>query len=294
VREHEDKPVGVVRVYESYDTPHVVRGAVYVRGVAQDRRYEARGVDTQAALIAIAARGATGVQRARERFEADRVPLAQGGLGIGSGWGILGIERTRVALRAAPISAGRLDDWAVSRRGMESATGVVRQLTRRDDDAEPSLTPAASGLVAQMSTRDFVPIFDGADQTHSWNATAVLDRSGVVGTSVLFGEWDPPRPTIRLTLNGLRDHIVRPLIDAVAQMLEEGELYGRSLLELRIGDLAPVVQLDDEGGLKPLPGNLPIGGEINLPLEGTAELDALADLWRAEIGRAAGYFTLRP
>jgi hypothetical protein len=112
-----DKPGGLVRVYESFGTPHVVRGTGYVRSVAQDRRYEARGVDTQAALLAIAQRGRDGVQRARDRFLPGRVPLAERAAGVSTTWRQPQVEDTRVALRAAPVTSNRLEDWAVSDRG---------------------------------------------------------------------------------------------------------------------------------------------------------------------------------
>ena len=81
----------------------------------------------------------------------------------------------------------------------------------------------------------------------------------------------------------------------MSSVLDAAEAYGRILLELRIGRLEAVITLDDKGGYKNIPSNLPLGGELALPLspEGS-ELDAVANRWRNDAGRAAGYFTLLP
>lgn len=75
----------VVRVYESADTPHIADdGRIYVRGVAQDKRWVPSAVENQQVLAELVGRG----ERSRERaggLLAPRqtgLPLANGGIGL--------------------------------------------------------------------------------------------------------------------------------------------------------------------------------------------------------------------
>jgi len=72
LREHDGDLIGLIRVYESADTPHVLaNGKVVVRSVAearnQTRVYRPGGVDTQIVLRQLAERGRHAVRDARDR-----------------------------------------------------------------------------------------------------------------------------------------------------------------------------------------------------------------------------------
>jgi Putative DNA-binding domain len=78
-RQIDGKTVGVVRVHESSDTPHVVtqNGGVYVREVAQDkehgkRAYRPQGVSSQYVLQQLAQRGEVAAERAERRLAPTR------------------------------------------------------------------------------------------------------------------------------------------------------------------------------------------------------------------------------
>ena len=83
-----EKEVLVVRVYESADTPHILSdGAIYIRGVAQDRRkdpiFRPVSIENQQALLGLIERG----ERSRTRVSnllAPRVdlPLGNGGIRV--------------------------------------------------------------------------------------------------------------------------------------------------------------------------------------------------------------------
>jgi hypothetical protein len=149
-----------------------------------------------------------------------------------------------------------------------------------------------SGLAARVSTD--VTLASGAIQRHG-RLTVAADCAGVVGTSMLFGpRRSPPAEPARLTLNGLRDAFVMPLLHAACDVLDDAELYGRSILGLTVRQMDELAVIDDQGELRDVPADLPIGGEISLPLSPDGvELHQMADRWRADIGRAAGYSELR-
>lgn len=54
-----------------------------------------------------------------------------------------------------------------------------------------------------------------------------------------------------------------------------------------------LVELEDEGGFKRIPNNMPLEAEITLPLDADVQIDATCRRWRDDLGRAAGYLTLR-
>lgn len=293
-----EQPIGVVRVYESIDTPHVMgNGQVFVRSVAEDRdlakRYRPGGVDTQAALVALAERGRTGIDAARGKLDPRVVRLAASSIGIEiGGFGV----RTRdalVGIRAIPVTPGPFADWSVSQAGYVALQLAAIGLARADSDALRDHELHASGLTVRARSEDFLagvvaPPLDGV-------AAVGTDQAGVVVATMQFGVWQPSRPTTSLTLNGVRDHLFLPLLESATSVLETAEAYGRVLLELRVGHLEQVITVDDEGGPRHIPGNLPLGGEISLPLTlDRAELRTIAERWKLDAGRAAGYFTLLP
>jgi Putative DNA-binding domain len=121
------KPIGVVRVYESSDTPHVMgNGQVFVRSVAEDtdarRKYRAGGVETQAVLVTLAERGSAGVARAREKFDPDRVPLAAMMAGV-SGSSFATATEGRIGVRACAAQQFASDRLVRERTGDASSGG---------------------------------------------------------------------------------------------------------------------------------------------------------------------------
>lgn len=293
-----EQAIGVVRIYESSDTPHVMsNGQVFVRSVAMDRDlgrvYRPGGVETQAALLELADRGRIGVERAREKLIPDRAPYAAMQIGISPGHAA-SATNALVGLRAIPVTVGTFADWAVSKRGYIAVDQAARILSRRTDGY--ALNPPelhASGL--SVSSRSENLMLPEVEPTRDGVVTVATDAAGIVVAAIRFGVWTPSREPTRLTLNGVRDAVFVPLLGAVCSVLDAAEAYGRVILELRIGRLEQVITVDDEGGFKTIPSNLPLGGELTLPLSPDGiEIEQLANRWRADAGRAAGYMTLLP
>lgn len=286
-------PIGLVRVYESADTPHVMgNGQVFLRSVAQDedarRVYRAGGVETQAALLGLADRGRAGVERARDKFRPERAPLAARSVGLPVGQ-MAAAEDARVSLRAVPVTGDRLADWSVSHRAREALESVVQALASHPDRSALGFVPHASGLV--VSARASELLADGHRAAYG-DVVAVTDGAGVVGASLGLRVSDGG-DAVRLTLSAMRALLVRRLLNAVVSVLESAEAYGRVLLELRFGWLDGVVEIDDAAGPRRIPSDLPIGGELMLPAA-EEEVAALAHRWHADVGRAAGFDTLLP
>lgn len=79
--------IGLIRVFESTDTPHVLRnGKVVVRSVAevknQARVYRPGGVDTQLVLRTLADRGRSAVREAAAKLSGPATPLVHSAVGM--------------------------------------------------------------------------------------------------------------------------------------------------------------------------------------------------------------------
>lgn len=285
--------VGVVRVYESNDTPHVVgNGQVFVRSVAQDqnvtRVFRAGGVETQAVLIGMVDRGQKGLTGARSRLDSWEAPFAVRQLGFTSSYaqGQYVAPAGAVLLRAAPVTHGRLEDWAISESAAEVLIAATERLVPPRGGRQVTSTLGLSGIAAQSGGQVELIGFDTPAVRHPVGTTAA-DCAGVVGSSVSWGNSNPPPEPARMTLDGFRDQMVTPVLAAVCDVLSGAELYGRSVLELAIENLEQHVLLDD-GELRTIP-SLTLNANLSLPLGvDQAGLRQLADRWRDDVARAAG------
>lgn len=299
VREHDGRRIGVVRVYESSDPPHVVgkTGQVFVRGVAEDRRYTARNVETQAALAQLVERGRRGAAAAERRVS------ASGALGVDApfvlqhlGWKLGALTDWSppygsVSLRAAPVTWERLADWSVSLAGRDAIEAAAITLARGGDQP-PERTVNVSALGA--SVRGEFPLVPGGETIRHPFARVATDCSGVVGAALNFGDWQPAPEATRLTLDGFRNLLIRPVIEAVVSVLSKAEVYGRVMLHLDVANLEQVAEIDEDGVLRSVGGPLPLGGEIALPLgDDDPDVGQLADRWRDDLGRSLGFERLR-
>jgi hypothetical protein len=297
VRRVNRKPVGLVRVYESADSPHVMgTGEVYVRSVAEDanrqRIYVPGGVETQAVLVDLVERGRRGEERARELIEQRRTPVLLSALGYVFRQLHVGYEPVTgtIALRAAPITGGRLKDWAVSTKAKSAVQRALRRLAGLPASAQVESMVNVSGLAARFTGElTLAPRV----KRHA-RITVAADCGGLVGASIWFPTAAVRPPAMNMTLDTLRDTVVTPLLNAVCDVLEEAELYGRSILHMRAFEVDGMIVIDDRRPGGPFPPDLPIGGDISLPLStDRAELQQVANQWRADIGRATGYEELR-
>jgi hypothetical protein len=89
--------------------------------------------------------------------------------------------------------------------------------------------------------------------------------------------------------------VLKPVLNAVCDVLSDGEMHGRSVLELAIGNLEQLVAVDEhgDGDCRRVP-QLLLGGVISLPLDADRTgLIELAEQWRDDIGRAVGFKRFR-
>jgi Putative DNA-binding domain len=312
LREHDGDPIGLVRVYESADTPHVLKnGKVVVRSVAEVRNqtqvYRPGGVDTQIVLRQLAERGRHAIRDARDRLDTTRsIQQAIGITNDGTGPRMA----QNVAVRAVPLAADRLEDLAVSIAGRELLDETLLDLAQLDEGANTTLRPRPSGLVCEIEPRSH--FLDGLPPIPRTAITAA-DAAGVIAVAFRFHVQSPSRPP-RITLDGFQQGIIGPLLRGAVQILDRAELYGRSILELQIGDLSFALAHDTgkpvpdastnlgPDGVLDLTGaageqfpRVALGGEVSLPIPDDAvEVKALADQWRDDVGRAMGLETLRP
>jgi hypothetical protein len=191
----------------------------------------------------------------------------------------------RFTLRAVPLTGGRLAGWAVSQAGYDALAATVRHTAGVGDDVPVEVTPRASGVV--LEARTVYPV-----EPLAGRVVGGLDAGGVVVMSLVIYDRQPRPTTKYLTLQGIGDVFIHPLLQGVASLLARGELHGRSLLELRIGRVSGTIDIDDEGGRRNMPRQFPLAGEVSMPAD-ESELASLADEWRDDLGRDAGYLRLR-
>ena len=196
---HEGVPIGLVRIYESTDTPHVINnGKVVVRSVAETRDiYKSVGVDTQVVLRQLAERGRHAIAEADRRLR--ETPLIQNAIGME--W----IDRdhapvlksNNIAVRAVPLVGDRLADLAVSTAGRELLAAALRDLAGFDQRAATTLRPAASGLVCEIEPQS--ALLDGIVPIPR-KALAAADAAGVVAVVLRPYERPPATSVPHLTL----------------------------------------------------------------------------------------------
>jgi len=295
LREHEGVPIGLIRVYESTDTPHVLRnGKVVVRSVAgvrnQTQVYRAGGVDTQIVLRQLADRGRQAFRDAQLKLVTTF--LIQSAIGMTAPGGYTSLISNHVAVRAVPLVGDSLGDLAVSTTGRELLDAALCDLAGVGPGSQTTLRPAASGLVCEIQPPSH--LVDGVLPIPR-TAIAAADAAGVVAAAFRIHIQSPQLRVPAVTLDQFGKGIIAALLHAVVTILDRAELYGRSILELRIGDLARALTYDcGDGDQAVFPQDLPLGGELSLPLAADlSEVHALASQWRDDLGRAMGLETLR-
>jgi hypothetical protein len=314
--------VGIVRVYESGDTPHITldNGGIYVRGVATDRRvdtpapagatsaertrYRAQAISNQAQLLELARRGERALSEAQALLARRRTPYLARELAASSyvpdDWWF---TDPTVALRAVPFTRVGFADWAVSddaRRRLEAAVDVLGQLGPHDTR---EFKAAVSGLRAYGAHSEPRLVLGELEPARSSHARAVTDAAGVLGLQLVWGRWEPPVAPTTVAVEQLVAIAIEPLLDAAVEILEGAGHHGRVLLELRLGSLADAFRVenpDPQGDPLHVETNLPLGGELTLPgareapaEETPSERDSLMEQWRDDIARSCGLLALR-
>lgn len=275
MRELDGKPIGVIRVFESVDGPHIVRGtgALYLRS---SKGKEPVPVQDQRTLIELARRGREAEDEARVRLAAQPV--------IGEvfwvpDWSGFNMRQTRddsevrFVARAAPLTVTPpLRDWPLTRRAADRAHELVDRLVPRlpVSNRDPTRAPHGRAMVTSVERATVT----GARQA----ATIVMDSAGVFGVEQRFGN-DREGRTAPLTMETVGAVIV-PLARTLATLLQESEAYGRAVTDLWLM-LPP----------RSLPEGVAFGvhasSEITIPADEDEIMDMSAG-WHRELQRNFG------
>jgi hypothetical protein len=267
--ELDGKPIGLMRVFESADAPHIVRdtGAVYVRSSSGREP-----VDDHRTLLELARRGEEAEQAARDRLGARRPHTPEPSSYL-------------VSVRATPLTVTpQLAERPISAHGsewLEEMADLVARRTYGGAASEPapgelSRRPLGRGCVA---TRRGTYAF-GEGQ---WAVRVAADASGLL--SVAIGR--PPSDGLHRTFAEIHDFYLAPAIDVLAITFEEWESYGRVALEawINLPGSFEWVEIPKKGSKL---GTLrSLVGELTIPAEDD-ERSALASQWRRELARSLG------
>jgi hypothetical protein len=282
--EHNGKPVGVMRIFESADAPHIVRGtgAVYVRSSKGKEP-----VNDHRTLLAIAQKGEQAEALASERMRT--LPSVAEALTTGE-------EDLEIVFtaRAAPVTMNpAASDWVLTRAGehavVESADRLLPgppppqpgslQIGRREGPVVLPFGRAVSATVRQSG------LFQEAR-----TAVVVADSGGVFAAQLRTGPESAPQQREDVEHSFLVDAIfesdLRPLARCFADLLASGEVYGRALLNLTIA-MPPATSIYQARRMTPPTEPLFSSGELTIPAD-QDEVDALAEYWDRELHRQLG------
>jgi Putative DNA-binding domain len=277
--ELEGKPIAVLRVFESTDPPHIVRGtgAVYVRTSKGKEP-----VDDHRTLLELARRGADAEAKARDRLVSQTLilqALVPPDVDPGRVARSPDEEHVVVHVRAAPLTVTpQFADWPITKDGGVHACFVAAQELLPTDSNLAEVAAAARGAVAHKTA-------PSSASRGSWSVLAVADSGGVVAVKLMQptqeGDW--------VYLDDLRRTLIRPVLDAIVEMLSTAEAYGRAAFDTWIcvpGDVSV-----DGSQLRHGPGTqareIHISGELTIPADDD-EVGALGTQWEREFARHFG------
>lgn len=278
--ELEGEPIGVVRVIESVDTPHIARrtGALYIREPGGKRP-----ISDHSTLVELARRGEEALRRAQHRHEAmvlvDRALASPSHLPEdppGAPEGSLPLPLEWI-VRAAPLTVPTaFADRALSKAAVDKSVDATKRLWG-GEGARPGrhrvdLDVFARGLCTE-----------GRHLGLPTMVNVALDAGGIVAA----------RSTQRRTggtlyLPSLAEEELQRLLTVVADLLGELDAHGRSVVDLLARGTKNMQVQRTAGELASMEAEtLHIGGELSIPAE-EEDLTAVAERWAREFARAAG------
>jgi hypothetical protein len=276
--EYDGKPIGVVRVHESVDTPHLVSatGAIYVREPGgkvpiSDHRtlleMAPRGRDARAktetrlynlTLINEALEGPP--QLPADDPQAESLPLILQIIVLAGPLTVTG----EFADRALAESTA---DWLPNQAAhMFPGGDPVTQKTYTFTDAR------ARGIVITASQNATLSV-----------ATLALDAAGVMAARVA-----QRRTQGVLDLPAFGDEYLTVMLQRVTESLDRLEAHGRAAVHLVMRGTTGLTVQTSTGAIGNIePGQLHVGGEAAIPAA-TEDLDDLVGRWIRELAREAG------
>jgi Putative DNA-binding domain len=311
VMEHDGGHIGVVRVYESSDTPHVAirSGAVFVREVAGvrdaanpgspgsgqrgERVYEATQIRNRAQLIELAARGRAAAERAEGLVDPGHpLPLVSSHLPFelervaGGVFQPTPSQRPAIVVRMVPFTlAPRFQGWATTANCSSALLSGVEELSRRAGLSSSWVEPDPSGAGVAVPLDEGALHTDGAGLLLAATAHLVLDAAGVAGAALSLSPPDDERRRSWLRLDQLVDLVRLPILTA-ANLLCVGEFLGRTRCQIDLLGLSRVFLLENAGDNA---GRhwMPTSGELSLPAD-AEQIDDLAQRAANAFWRSAG------
>ncbi len=311
VIDHPEGPVGVVRVYESADTPHVTlqSGSVFVREVAGDadvshpgrpgarsrgeRIYRATQIRNRTQLLELAARGAAAAQRVQALVDPARpLPLTNGQLGLSfkgskDGPQAAAIDRGLIISRVVPYTLpARFRSWVTTAYGSAAALGAAEELAHIRGLAANWTKPHPSGVSVTVPVQPPRMHTDAAGQALDAEARVTLDGAGVAGAALMLEGPDNEMRRTRMHMHDVAESLIRPTIVAALRMLAAGEFLGRSWCQIDLVGLPAALLLAEEGNRSPASW-VPTGADLALPAD-HAQLVAVSRQAVYAYARSAG------
>ena len=278
MRELDGKPIAVLRVFESADRPHIVRGtgAIYVR---TSKGKEPVPVDDHATVLEMARRGEEAASAARARLrETPAVQLTFRAPDSGIPRVTEGIE---FIARAAPLTVTpALSEWALTRAAADTCQRVAGELLPQAAlnglmfARNEQLLPYGRAIAAEVAQTGLSSSED--------RVTVLADSNGVVAASLLRGR-DGSDPAYLLIQAMLKDELV-PLARCIAGVLHDAEAFGRAAVDLWL------VSGQDEqisGQQREIRKEIHVARELVIPADEEEVLE-LAAQWHRELQREIG------
>jgi schlafen family protein len=312
VMAHPDGPVGVIRVYESSDTPHVAlrSGSVFVREVAGvadasdsgkpgarahgQRVYRATQIRSRAQLLELAARGRLAGDRVAGLVDPTRpLPLINDGLGLV--FERVGEDRVQprpigrgvVFVRVVPYTlVPRFRAWATTAEASSAVLAAAEGLAQRRGLDNSWKIPDPSGAAIQ------VPLEPGARHRDALQggldalARVVVDGGGLAGAALELAGPDDARRRAWIQLDELARDLIVPTARAAADVLQAGEMLGRAWCQIDLVGLSTAMLIEGGGNREPRYW-VPTGADLTLPVD-DEQIDALALRAAYAFARGAG------
>lgn len=282
MRELDGKPVAVVRVFESADTPHIVRGsgAIVYR---TSKGKEPVPADDHETVLSMARRGEQAYRAAQRR--AGLTPAVDEVFDLP---GDLKLWRERqgveiVALASPLTVTPALSEWPLTRAAAETCSALA-------DDLLPPVG-IDSGFQYERDGPELFPfgraisvrVLQAGPGGSVDRAQVFADSGGVVAAGLTRGplrSGDPP-PVMLETVLGTE---LLPLVSALAHLLRAAEAYGRAALDLWVL-LSEEAKLHGEH--RKTERDLHVSRELTIPAD-EDEVREVALQWHRELQRTAG------
>lgn len=210
----------VVRIFESADTPHLLRrGSIPIRTPKGTEN-----VTDQALLLDLARRGDEAMERARKRISLDSIVLELAAPERPELVAISDAEPYAIVRASLLTRMPHFAAWATSQAAAEAtvgAAGVIAQaLSAAVGGGDWTVSPRGRGVTASWSGGFEVPV----------RARVTIDAEGVVGARLSRGLG-----TGEVTHRSFERQYIAPLVQGVGELLRRGEAYGRAAWRLDIG-----------------------------------------------------------